>query len=164
MMAGSIRSSCQKPQLPTTPSQTQGHCESRTRRRAKWFGIKPQRRHSRTPAPKIMDKPQDPETAETVQTTNVPEVVLPRFVRLLPPSRDYELPPNHHLEEWLSGFMCPACGMAGHYRSGYEFEHQMRCFHGCSPAPIWEPGLSYMKLMTTEPNVLDQAAARGKRR
>ena len=42
-----------------------------------------------------MNTPQDPEAAETVQTTNVPAVDLPRFVRLVADhgynvSRDYE--------------------------------------------------------------------------
>lgn len=40
-----------------------------------------QRRHRRTPARKTMNKPQDPEAAETVQTTSVPAVDLPRLVR-----------------------------------------------------------------------------------
>jgi hypothetical protein len=39
-----------------------------------------QRRHRRTPALKTMNKPQDPEAADTAQTTNVPAVDLPRLV------------------------------------------------------------------------------------
>jgi len=41
----------------------------------------PERRHRRTPARKPMDKSQDPEAAETVQTTNDQAVDLPRIVR-----------------------------------------------------------------------------------
>jgi len=42
----------------------------------------PQRRHRRNPARKTMNKSQDPEAAETDQTTSVPAVDLPRLVRL----------------------------------------------------------------------------------
>ena len=40
----------------------------------------PQRRHRRTPARKIMNEPQNPESAETAKTTSVPAVDLPRLV------------------------------------------------------------------------------------
>lgn len=40
------------------------------------------RRHRRTPAQKIMKKPQEPEAAETAQTINIPAVDMPRLVRL----------------------------------------------------------------------------------
>lgn len=96
-----------------------------------------------------------------MSTTNPPRAVACiRFVRLLPPSKAYVVPENHVVIEWLAGYLCPACGMAGHWRSGIEFEHEMRCFHGCDPAPVWEPGLAYLKLVSHEPNVPDQATAR----
>jgi len=41
----------------------------------------PQRRHRRTSAQKIMDKPQDTDAAMTAQTTNATAVDLPRLVR-----------------------------------------------------------------------------------
>jgi hypothetical protein len=44
-----------------------------------------------------MDKPQDPEAAETVQTTSAPAVDLPRLVRL---SR-YQKMPNDGCGEWI---------------------------------------------------------------
>jgi hypothetical protein len=49
--------------------------------------------------------------------------------------------------KWVAGITCPLCGLCGKYRSGYEFEHQMRCFNGCDPAPIWIPGDVYSVIL-----------------
>ncbi len=46
---------------------------------------------------------------------------------------------------WNSENYCPNCGRLGVYRSGYEFDHQMRCFKRCQEfAPVWEPGKKYL--------------------
>jgi len=54
-------------------------------------------------------------------------------------------------EAWLAGYRCPNCDEVGHWRSGYEFEHQMRCFNNCQDvAPIWEPGTYYLIIKDDE--------------
>jgi hypothetical protein len=49
-----------------------------------------------------MDKPQDPEAAETVETTSVPAVDLPRLVRLLAVAQPVmeAWAKSHELDEW----------------------------------------------------------------
>ena len=78
-----------------------------------------------------MDKPQDPEAAETAKTTSVPAVDLPRLVRLLPcpfcgsPAKTYHdsvtcsngeckmhfaaAPDMHTPEEWNERWGCDEC-------------------------------------------------------
>ncbi len=76
-------------------------------------------------------------------------VGVQRFVRLLP-RRSYVVPDGHALIEWLADYMCPSCGMAGHWRSGVHFDHEMICLRHDSVT--WEPGLAYLKLVSHEPN------------
>lgn len=68
------------------------------------------------------------------------------FVKLLPLA-DYDVPDGYSLSRWTAGYRCPSCGRAGHWRSGVHFDHEMRCFNGCDPAPVWEPDVEYI-LMT----------------
>ena len=97
----------------------------------KFLCTTPQRRHRRTPAQRIMNKPQDPEAAKPVQTTSVPAVDLPRLVRLLPcpfcgsPAKTYHdrvtcsnttckmhfaaVPDMHTQEEWNERWGCDEC-------------------------------------------------------
>lgn len=69
------------------------------------------------------------------------------FVRLMSVGINYVAPPEHKLEPWTAGLHCPGCGQPGQLRSGIYFDHEMRCFNGCEPAPKWEPDVKYMKLV-----------------
>jgi hypothetical protein len=54
-----------------------------------------------------------------------------------------------YTEPWTGGHFCPCCGERGHWRSGQEFDNQLRCFNDCSTlgSIVWEPGKRYRKVM-----------------
>lgn len=53
---------------------------------------------------------------------------------------------NGTVSFWIADNKCPNCDKVGKYRSGADFDNQMRCFNGCDPAPIWEPQNYYLKV------------------
>lgn len=52
---------------------------------------------------------------------------------------------------WLADHRCPLCDMPGHWRSGQEFDHMMRCSNGCDPAPVWVPETTYIRTCRPSP-------------
>lgn len=72
-----------------------------------------------------MSKPQDPEAAETVQTTKVPAVDLPRLVR--PLCDNCGSPATYRGLHWEAGavYVCEAC------RRSHGVEHKFM-------RPIWK--------------------------
>jgi len=66
-------------------------------------------------------------------------------LRLLPYWSKVTIKSGETLEKWVAGYHCPACNKRGQWRTGVYFDHMMRCFNGCDPAPIWIPGETYLK-------------------